>query len=75
MHFSLFLWLISNGIFNTARDREQDQEWAWNQLTMSLLYTTVNTVSRQGERPGPIISYCMSPLPCTASDPGSVQCE
>ena len=41
----------------------------------SKLCRNVHTASRQGQGPGPIVSYCATPVPCTGLDPCPVQCD
>ena len=37
------------------------------------LCRSVHTALRHGQGPGPIISYCATPIPCTGPDPCPVQ--
>ena len=33
-------------------------------MCCNILCRNIHTVPRQGEGPGPIVSYCVSPIPC-----------
>ena len=44
-------------------------------VVSNILCRNINTSLRQEQGPGPIVSYCASSIPCTASGPGGMQCE
>ena len=50
------LWYI-----HTAR--EQDWDWYKDQMESTVPYTNVHTGPRQGQGPGPTVSYCASRIP------------
>ena len=45
------------------------------QIGIIVLSANVHTVPGQGQGPGPIVTYCASPIPCTGPSLVCVQCE
>ena len=61
---------------HTAQDWET--EWDRDRLgTMDfyVMLCPVHTTLRMGMGPEPIVSYCVSPVPCTRPGPSPMQCD
>ena len=59
----------------TGTGQRQVQGTELGAMAPNILHRNVHTSLRQGQEPGPIVSYSAGPVPCTCPGPVPVHCE